>query len=94
MSNETISVVDFTAYSKRDQKIYNNLSHDEIEKTISKMCQSYILHSITTYTVTDMKVKKYQQPFEIDQSIFNEYKKKAEKIINPSKDTDTKNESK
>lgn len=61
---KVISVVDFTAYSHRSKKIYEDKTETQIKYDLSKICESHVLHSITNYSVSSREFIEFKKPFE------------------------------
>lgn len=61
---KTISVVDFTAFNVRAKKMFEDKDEQHIIVNLKNMCETHVLHSITTYGISSMDVKEFTKPFE------------------------------
>lgn len=59
-----ISVADFTAFSTRSKKIYEDSTEEQIKADLAELCETNVLHSITKYTVTGREIIEFTKPFE------------------------------
>lgn len=81
-SPSSISVAEFTAFSKKCKKFYEDKDEQYISQDLSVMCQTFVLHSITTYGISTVKVKEYTKPFEPEVKVLTELTRSEEELQN------------
>lgn len=58
-----VIVADFTAFSRRCKKFYEDKNESHIHCDLIDTCPTFILHSITEYTVSEINVTEFTKPF-------------------------------
>lgn len=59
-----ISVADFTAFSTRSKKIYEDSTEEQIKDDLAELSETNVLHSITNYAVLGRQTIEFTKPFE------------------------------
>ncbi len=80
----TVTIVYFTAFSKKLKKIFDTDNEEFIRKELNDICETYILHSICSYQIINEKCLVLNTPFdpktELSDIYFNKNNNNVENI--------------